>query len=189
MKRFDKIKNIQRKNIILETLYMEEKNQLNEIDNFLTFITLPDCVKDNFQKNVTMSVAFVKTDGSVRHMAFRRNLLSYIKSDKEKTEKQLNKLKNNNLMSVYDTNIFIKTKKENIINGMSEEKAAEDAANKSFRLFKLENVMAFLCNGEVHDMREKNNIVKRFSEEVATQLTKQMILKMKSEEVISESDL
>ena len=72
---------------------------------------------------------------------------------------------------------------------MSEEEAAEDAANKSFRLFKLENVMAFLCNGEVYDMREKNNIVKRFSEEVAKQLTKQMILKMKSEEVISDSYL
>ena len=65
MKRFDKIKNIQKKNIILERLYIEEKHQLNEIDDFLTFITLPDCVKDNFQKNVTMSVAFVKTDGSV----------------------------------------------------------------------------------------------------------------------------
>ena len=111
----------------------------------LTFDSLPDCVKSNFEKNITVSVAFIKKDGTVRHMAFRRNLMSYKKSEAEKTEKQMNYLQNNNLMNVYDTNSFIKNKKENIAAGLDPEKAAEEAAKKSFRNFKLENVMGFLC--------------------------------------------
>lgn len=188
MRKINKKLNMLNANILAEKFYFNKKNQLTEEDNkeeTLTFTTLPDCVKDNFNKNITVSVAFVKKDGSVRHMAFRRNLLSYIKSDKEKTEKQMNVLKNNNLMNVYDTNVFIKSKKENINNGMNQQEADEDAAKKSFRNFKLENVMAFLCNGKVYDMRKKNNIAKRFSEEVAAQLTKQMISKMNSDEILN----
>ena len=77
----------------------------------LTFDTLPDKVKDNYKRNITSSVAFVKADGTVRHIAFRRNLNSYIASDKPKSEKQVNVQANNNLLLVVDTNAYIKALK------------------------------------------------------------------------------
>ena len=173
-----------------ENLYLKSKTQLNEeAKEMLTFNTLPDCVKSNFEKNITVSVAFIKKDGTVRHMAFRRNLMSYKKSETEKTEKQMNYLQNNNLMNVYDTNSFIKNKRENIAAGLDPEQAAEEAAKKSFRNFKLENVMGFLCGGKFYDMREKNNITQRFGEEIASQLTKSMIAKMQSDETSINEEL
>jgi hypothetical protein len=190
MRKIDKKLNIQKANILAENLYLKSKTQLNEeAKEMLTFNTLPDCVKSNFEKNITVSVAFIKKDGTVRHMAFRRNLMSYKKSETEKTEKQMNYLQNNNLMNVYDTNSFIKNKRENITAGLDPEQAAEEAAKKSFRNFKLENVMGFLCGGKFYDMREKNNITQRFGEEIASQLTKSMIAKMQSDETSINEEL
>ena len=92
-------------------------------------------------------------------------------------------------MNVYDTNSFIKNKRENITAGLDPEQAAEEAAKKSFRNFKLENVMGFLCGGKFYDMREKNNIIQRFGEEIASQLTKSMIAKMQSDETSINEEL
>jgi len=140
----------------------------------LTYQTLPEKVKKYFHRNITMSVAFVKKDGSVRHISFRRNLKSYVKSDAEKSNSQTNMLQNNNLMLVYDTNLYIKALKGG---------ADEGAASKvSYRNFKLENVMVFLCGGELFDLRQENDIAKRFGEGVAGQLTKSMVSAMKKDE-------
>jgi len=164
-------------------LYLEEseKNEcMNEgIDGgVLTYDDLPGKVKEYFKRNITVSVAFVKKDGSVRHMAFRRSLKAYEKSDKEKTDAQMNVLKNNNLMNVYDTNVYIKTKKETGDPAL--------AAKSSFRNFKLENVLAFLCGGEVFDMRENNKIKERFGEEVYNSLTKSMVSALERDEAEGE---
>jgi len=140
----------------------------------LKYEELPEKIKTYYHRNITMSVAFVKKDGTVRHMSFRRNLASYVKSDAEKTEKQANVLQNNNLFKVYDTNVYIKALKE--FGDPSK------AASMSFRHFKLENVLAFMCGGSVFDMRQQNYIKDRFGEEVAEQLTPNMIQAMKRDE-------
>jgi hypothetical protein len=154
---------------------LDENRIVNEaIEGGLTYDELPEKVKDYFRRNITMSVAFVKKDGSVRHMAFRRNLKSYEKSDKEKSEKQSNVLINNNLMNVYDTNKFIQLKRE----------TGDDAqaARGSFRNFRLDNVLAFLVGGQLFDMRNQNQIKERFGEEVYASLTPSMIASLKSDE-------
>lgn len=141
----------------------------------LSFDSLPPKVREYFKRNITISVAFVKSDNvTVRHMAFRRNLKSYVKSGAEKTEKQSSMLQNNNLMLVYDTNLYIKA--------LAETGDKEKAAKSSFRNFRLQNVLGFLCGGEFFDMREENQIKERFGEEVYKQLTKNMVYAMKTEE-------
>jgi len=159
----------------------EEKNECM-FEGFeggvLTYDDLPNKVKEYFKRNITVSVAFVKKDGSVRHMAFRRSLKAYEKSDKEKTDAQMNVLKNNNLMNVYDTNVYIKTKKETGDPAL--------AAKNSFRNFKLENVLAFLCGGEVFDMRENNKIKERFGEVVYDSLTRSMVSALEKDEAEGE---
>lgn len=133
----------------------------------LTFDTLPDKVKENYKRNITTSVAFVKKDGTVRHIAFRRSIKAYEASTAEKTDAQMNVLKNNNLMNVVDTNAYIRALKE--LDGDS-----SAASKKSFRNFYLENVIAFMASGEFFDMRDKNNILERYGEDVYGQLTKSM---------------
>ena len=137
-------------------------------DGGLTFDTLPEKVKDAYKRNVTASVAFVKKYGTVRHIAFRRNLKAYVPSSAEKTDAQLNMLQNNNLMQVIDTNAYIKALRE--LGGNKEE-----ASKKAFRNFKLENVLGFIANNEFFDMRDINKIKERFGEEIYGQLTKNMV--------------
>ncbi len=156
----------------LRKLIREELEKIKE-EGYLTFDGLPDCVKEKYKNNITMSVAFVKKDGSVRHMAFRRNLLKYEKSEAEKTEKQMNVLRNNNLFLVYDVNLFIKAKKE-----LGDD---AEAAKKCYRRIKLDSIMGFLCGGKFYDMRDQNKIKERFGDEVYDQLTQSMINKMKSD--------
>lgn len=141
----------------------------------LTFDTLPDKVKENYKRNITTSVAFVKKDGTVRHIAFRRSIKAYEASTAEKTDAQINVLKNNNLMNVVDTNAYIRALKE-----FEGDSAA--ASKKAFRNFKLENVLAFMASGQVFDMREENNILERFGEEVYSQLTKSMVSALSNDE-------
>lgn len=147
--------------------------------NVLTYNTLPEKVKEYYKKNITASVAFVKKDGSVRHIAFRRNLKAYVPSTAEKTDAQLNMLQNNNLMQVIDTNAYIKALHEY---GGDKEKAS----SKAFRNFKLENVLAFMAGGEVFDMRDINNIKEKFGEEIYGQLTKNMVNAMSQDTSHSE---
>ena len=141
----------------------------------LTFETLPDKVKDNYRRNITTSVAFVKKDGTVRHIAFRRSIKAYEASSAEKTDAQINVLKNNNLMNVVDTNAYIRALKE-----FGGDNAA--ASKKAFRNFKLENVLAFMASGQVFDMREENGILERFGDEVYSQLTKSMVNALSNDE-------
>jgi len=138
-----------------------------EVEGGLTFADLPECVKTNYGRNVTTSVAFVKKDGTVRHMAFRRSLAAYVPSDKPKSDAQLSMRSTHNLMNVYDVNAYIKA-----LNSTNDPSLA---AKSSFRNFKLENVLAFMCGGKVYDMRDRNQIEDRFGEEVHNQLTKKMV--------------
>lgn len=157
-----------------------------ETIEFLTYKTLPDCVKNNLTQNITSSAAYVKKNGEVRHMAFRRKLLAYQKSNAEKTEKQKNVLKNNNLLQVYDVNVYLKTLAENRAKDMPDDEAKRKAASASYRSLIISNILGFHCSGEFYDMREINNIKERFGEEVYKGLTKTMIKSMDTE--INESN-
>jgi len=146
----------------------------------LTYENLPQKVKDYFRRNITMSVAFVKKgDGTVRHMAFRRNLKSYVRktggdTGVERSDAQTFVIPNNNLFQVYDTNLYIKALKET--------GDPSYAAGKSYRRFFLHNALGFLCGGHFFDMRNENQIAERFGEEIASQLTKSMITAMQKQE-------
>lgn len=141
--------------------------------SMLTYDKIPSEVIDNFNKNITISVAFVKKDGSIRHMAFRKRLNAYIKSDSPKTELQSNILQNNNLLQVYDTNLYIKSKKD----GNSD----SDAARSSYRRVTLDNVLGFLTGGKFYDTRGINKILERYGEDVYNSLTKNMKVAMQNE--------
>ena len=174
-------KDKERKESSLEEDMLEEDMLEEAIEGGLTFDELPQIIKDYFRRNITMSVAFVKKDGSVRHMAFRRNLKSYEGSDKEKTEKQSSVLINNNLMNVYDTNKFIQLKRET--------GDVAQAAKGSFRNFRLDNVLAFSVGGKIFDFRDQNQIKERFGEEVYASLTPSMISSLKSDEERGSEDV
>jgi hypothetical protein len=156
--------NFDLKKFLVENKMTRNSRLLNED---LTYETLPPEVKQRYENNGRIGVAFVKANGDVRHMSFSKTLKAYQPSTATKTDAQANYRQNNNLWSGYDVNEFIKVKKE------TGDDAA--AAKKSFRNFKLENVLAFSAGGKVFDMRDLNNIVERFGEDIANQLTKTMI--------------
>jgi len=156
--------NFDLKRFLIENKMTRNSRLLNED---LTYEALPAEVKQRYENNGRLGVAFVKKDGSVRHMSFSKTLKAYQPSAAAKTDAQANYRQNNNLWSGYDVNAYIKAKRE------TGDDAA--AAKQSFRNFKLENVLAFSAGGKVFDMRDENNIVERFGEDVADQLTKTMI--------------
>jgi hypothetical protein len=84
-------------------------------------------------------------------------------------------------MNVYDTNSFIRLKRET--------GDAAQAAKGSFRNFKLDNVLAFLVGGQLFDMRDQNKIEERFGEEVYAALTPSMISALKSDEAKGSEDV
>ena len=137
-------------------------------NNFLTYDKLPPEVKKNIDRNITVGVSFVKKDGSVRHMAFRRFLKAYEHSTAEKTDAQKNKSVNNNMMNIYDTNTYIQ-----LLKSTGDEKVA---AKGSYKFFKFETVLAFLAGGQLYDMRAINNIRERFGEELYNELSPKMKL-------------
>ena len=145
----------------------------------LTYQTLPEEVKNAYQKNITTSVVFVTKDGRLRPMAFRRNLNAYVRSFAVKTDAQANVAANNNLITVYDTNLFIKNKRE----------LGDDAkaASASYRRIILDTVVAFMVGGHVFDMRAENNIRERFGDEAYMGLTKNMAKQMK-DDIINTND-
>jgi len=152
------------KRFLIENKMTRNSRLLNED---LTYETLPPEVKQRYENNGRIGVAFVKANGAVRHMSFSKTLKAYQPSTAAKTDAQANYRQNNNLWSGYDVNAYIKAKKE------TGDDAA--AAKQSFRNFKLENVLAFSAGGKVFDMRDENNIAERFGEDVANALTKTMI--------------
>ena len=167
--------NFDLKRFLVENKMTRNSRLLNED---LTYKTLPPEVKQRYDSNGRIGVAFVKSNGQVRHMSFSKTLKAYQPSTAAKTDAQANYRQNNNLWSGYDVNAYIKAKKE------TGDDAA--AAKQSFRNFKLENVLAFSAGGRVFDMRDKNNIVERFGEDVANALTKTMIQSLERDSAATE---
>jgi len=131
-------------------------------------------LRDAIDNNVIVSVAFVKKDGTVRHMAIKRTLDSYVPSTREKTDKQKNVEQNNDIKKVVDVNAYIKKLKELRSSGMDDDAAKAEAAKGAWRSINLRTVLGFMVKGEFVDLRDENKILDNFGEEVYNSLTPAM---------------
>jgi|LakMenEpi03Aug12_release.lakeMendotaPanAssembly.Ray.scaffolds.fasta_scaffold21666_6 hypothetical protein len=140
-------------------------------------------LRDSIDKNKMVSVAFVKKDGTVRHMLIRKNLSSYVPSDREKTDAQMNVEMNHDLKKVVDVNSYKKELKrlrnENPEMNADEMKAM--ASKGAWRSINLKNVLGFMVGGQFIDLRDENDIMGRYGEDVYTSLTKSMTDAMNQE--------
>lgn len=159
-----------------------EQSELDELD-YETFGNDDrlEGLRNAINQNKTVSVAFVKKDGSVRHMGVRRTMSSYVGSENEKTEKQQDVQKNNDIKYVIDINLYIKTLKET--------GDKEMAARGAWRAVNLKNVLGFMVNKRFVDLRDENDIMNRFGEEVYNSLTKSMVNAMQQEQNQNEAEI
>ena len=123
-------------------------------------------------KNVNVSVAYVKNDGTVRHMLVKRYLSSYVPSEKERTEKQMAINQTHDVKRVIDLNAYNKS--------LRETGDKELSAKKAWRTINLDNVLGFMVRGNFIDLRDENEIKNRFGEDVHNSLTKSMISAMQA---------
>lgn len=141
-------------------------------------------LRDAIDKNKMVSVAFVKKDGSVRHMLIRKSLSSYVGSDREKTDAQLGVEANHNLKKVVDINAY----KKELKNLRSENPGGEDgmlkqmASKKAWRSINLTTVLGFMVGGRFIDLRDENEIRERFGDDVYNSLTRSMIKSMEQDQ-------
>ncbi len=143
-------------------------------------------LRNAIDNNILVSVAFVKKDGTVRHMTIKKSLSSYVGSDREKTEKQMNVEMNNNIKKVVDMNSYIKKLKELRGMGVEDEQAKMEAAKGAWRSINLENVLGFMARGNFIDLRDDNEIMDRFGEQVYNSLTKAMKNTLAQDQMVNE---
>jgi hypothetical protein len=145
---------------MLDTTEMALSNQ-----DFHTSEDLSD-LRNAIDSNRIVSVAFVKSDNTVAIRAIRKSLSAYVPSDRPKSEKQMNVDVNNDLLTVVDVNTHNKL----IRLGMSR----EEASKKCWRKFRLNNVLGFLVAGKFKDLRQENDILERFGQEIYDEINPAM---------------
>lgn len=140
-------------------------------------------LRDAIDKNKLVSVAFVKKDGTVKHMLIRKNLSSYVGSEREKTDAQRNVEMNNDLKKVVDVNAYKKELKRLRIEApeANDTEVKQMAAKMSWKSINLKNVLGFMVGGRFIDLRDENDIMDRYGEQVHGQLTKSMIGAMQAQ--------
>jgi hypothetical protein len=160
---------------LLDKMINESKMGIDELD-YQSYTEGDDLqqLRDAIDRNILVSVAFVKKDGAVRHMAIKKNISSYVGSDREKSEKQMNVEMNNNIKKVVDINAYNKKLKELRNMGVEDDQAKAEASKVAWRSISLENVLGFMVRGNFVDLRDENEIMNRFGEEVYNSLTKSM---------------
>ena len=170
--------NFDLKRFLVENKMTRNSRLLNES---ATYDTLDDEIKQSYDGGKILSVVFVKSDGTVRPMAFSKFTKKYKPSENPKSDAQANVLINNNLMVGYDRNVYNKLKKElgydKSLPLEQQEQIEQEAAKKSYRRFKLDQVLGFLAGGKFYDLRAENNI----PPEIAGQLTDRMKQKAAAE--------
>lgn len=144
-------------------------------------------LRNAIDNNVIVSVAFVKKDGTVRHMGIKKNLSSYVPSDRPKTDAQANVEQNNDIKKVVDINAYNKNLKELRSSGMEDDQAKAEAAKKSWRSINLKSVLGFMVRGKFLDLRDENNILDTYGEEVYNSLTPAMKSAMAQDQKTDES--
>jgi outer membrane protein OmpA-like peptidoglycan-associated protein len=163
-------------NELVKRLVKESENEIDEIsyDDYMSGESLQS-LRNALDKNQMVSVAYVKKDGSVRHMLVKRNISSYVRSDREKTEKQANVESNNDIKKVVDFTLYRKNLRDN---GGDKEMAAKSC----WRTINLKDVLGFSAGGNFIDLREENDILNRFGETIYGSLTKSMQRAMDAEQ-------
>ena len=144
-------------------------------------------LRDAIESNKIVSVAFVKKDGTVRQMAIKKNLSAYVPSTAAKTDRQANVQQNNDIYKVVDINAYNKRLRELKQEGMDPEQAKTEAAKRAWRSIKLPNVLGFSVGGQFIDLRDENDIMDRFGEEVYNSLSPTMQKSMNDNQKTSES--
>lgn len=168
---------------------IEESMDMSELDyeSFHEDENLSE-LRNAIDRNKTVSVAFVKKDGTVRHMAIRKNLSSYVASEREKSDAQMNVEQTHNLKKVVDINSYIRDLKRmraenrDNPNPVDDNELKQMAAKKAWRSVNLQNVLGFLVSGKFVDLRDENQIMDRFGPEIHGQLTKSMVRSMEQEQ-------
>lgn len=168
---------------------IEESMDMSELDyeSFHEDENLSE-LRNAIDRNKTVSVAFVKKDGTVRHMAIRKNLSSYVASEREKSDAQMNVEQTHNLKKVVDINSYIRDLKRmraenrDNPNPVDDNELKQMAAKKAWRSVNLQNVLGFLVSGKFVDLRDENQIMERFGPEIHGQLTKSMVRSMEQEQ-------
>jgi hypothetical protein len=164
------IKNIVKNYVVENSLDELDYQSLQDDENLQE-------LRDAIDKNKMVSVAFVKKDGTIKHMLIRRTLSSYIGSEREKTDAQMNVEANHDLKKVVDVNAYKKSLKlfRNENPGMDDRAIKEMAAKKAWRSINLRNVLGFMVGGRFIDLRDENEIMDRFGEQIHGSLTKSML--------------
>lgn len=162
------------KPLILNVLKEMFEEPVNEDLTYSELKSSPELeiLRNAIDNNKTVSIVFVKKDGSVRPIAFRKNF-NYDFKGKDLLNTLQGNSSRNNLLKGYDINVYIKAKRE-----LGDPK---EAAAKSWRAIKLETVLGFLVGGKFFDLRDENRIMEKFGKEVYNQLTKSMISAANSE--------
>jgi outer membrane protein OmpA-like peptidoglycan-associated protein len=161
---------------LVKRLVKESENEIDEIsyDDYMSGESLQS-LRNALDKNQMVSVAYVKVDKTVRHMLVKRNISSYVRSDREKTEKQANVESNNDIKKVVDFALYRKNLKAN---GGDKEMAAKSC----WRTINLKDVLGFSAGGRFIDLRQENDILNRFGETIYGSLTKSMQRAMDAEQ-------
>lgn len=182
----------QLKKLILRKATEKDSSQLDELDygSFHSDENFSQ-LRDAIDKNKMISVAFVKKDGSVKHMLIRKNLSSYIGSTREKTDAQMNVESNHNIKKVVDVNAYKRELKNlrNMDPQTDEVILKQNAAKKAWRSVNLENVLGFMVGGQFIDLRDENNIRDRFGEDVYNSITRSMVNAMAQQEVTAPEEV
>jgi hypothetical protein len=131
--------------------------------------------------NQMVSVAFVKKDGTVRHMLVRKHLAAYVPSEEPKTDAQANVQANNDIKRVVDIHAYRRALKDLRTQGADDDTAKAEASKKAWRSINLKEVLGFLVGGNFVDLRDENSIMDRYGEGIYNSLTKGMINAMQAE--------
>lgn len=172
----------------------DEDNEDDEIVNELDYQSFSSGeelqeLRDAIDRNIIVSVAFVKKDGKVRHMSLKKSLSAYVHSDREKSDAQRNVESNHNKKRVIDINVYKNNLQNLRASGMPDNEAKAAAARNSWRMINLDTVLGFSVRGKFIDLRDENDILSRFGEEVYNSLTPQMKKTVAADSATNESFL
>jgi hypothetical protein len=165
---------------------IKESSMMDEAPSDFQFFHNNDSLeqlRNALKNNRMVSVAFVKKDGTVRHMLVRRFMSAYVASDAPKTDAQANLQANNDVKRVIDVSSYRKTLKDLRGQGMDDEAARAEASKKAWRTINLKEVLGFLVGGNFVDLRDENDIMNRYGTETFNSLTKGMVRSMEAEDM------
>lgn len=138
-------------------------------------------LRNAIDKNQIVSVAYVLKNGEVRHLTFQRYHKSYVPSERPKTDAQMNLQQNNNVVRVIDLILYRKTLKTLRVRVAERDDAESKATQQSWKTINLGTVLGFLAGGQFIDLREENDIMERFGEEIYNSLTKGMVKRLEQQ--------